>query len=303
MTKTAAASGSQADGRSVLGAFLVAGSALVWSFGGAIARTLSVTDPWAIIFWRSLFAALFLLCFMLVRDGPRGTVALFRGMGWPGLAVAACFAVASGTFILALQHTSVANILLIQAAVPLIAALMGVVLFGERVGLATWAAIAGVIAGVGIMVSASFGGKVSPIGDGLALLIATSFATATVITRRYSHVRMTPAVCAGTLMILAAATPLVTAFPVSMPDMGLLFAFGALNLGLGLALFTTGARLLAAPLAAMIGTLETVLGPIWAWAIHGETAGPRTLIGGAVVLTALLLHIAAQAWNEQRRTR
>ena len=57
------------------GVLLVAGSAIVWSFGGAIARFLAVHDSWTIVFWRSIFAVLFLLGFMLWRDGPRGTIA------------------------------------------------------------------------------------------------------------------------------------------------------------------------------------------------------------------------------------
>ena len=157
------------------GILLVAGSALVWSFGGTIARFLETTDSWTIVFWRSFFAAVFLFGFMLWRDGPRGTLAMFKGMGIPGLGVAACFAIASTSFVVALKHTTVANILLMQAGVPLIAALLAWALFRERVSAATWGAIAAVITGVAVMVSDSFGGKVSPIGDGLALLIA--FAT------------------------------------------------------------------------------------------------------------------------------
>ena len=77
------------------GALLVFGSAAVWSFGGAIARYLSVTDSWTAIFWRSLCAALFLLGFMLWRDGAAGTRQLFRAMGWAGVGVGLCFATAS----------------------------------------------------------------------------------------------------------------------------------------------------------------------------------------------------------------
>ena len=74
------------------GILLVAGSAIVWSFGGTISRFLEATDSWTVVFWRSIFAALFLLCFMLRRDGPRGTLALFKNMGAAGLGVALCFA-------------------------------------------------------------------------------------------------------------------------------------------------------------------------------------------------------------------
>ena len=282
------------------GIFLVAGSAIVWSFGGAIARFLVVDDSWTVVFWRSIFAALFLLVFMLWRDGPRGTLALFKGMGLAGLGVALCFAVASTSFVIALAHTTVANILLMQAGVPLIAALLTWTLFREKISGATWAAIAAVIAGVAIMVSESFTGKVSPMGDGLALLISVLFAIATVITRRHAQVRMAPAVCLGTMIAVCTSGLLAGQYLVSTIDFGWLIAFGAINLGLGLAMFTTGARLIPAALAALVGTLEPVLGPIWVWLVHNEIPSGRTLIGGAVVFAALVIHLLID-WRRQSR--
>src|SRR5690606_19320904 len=82
------------------GAMLVAAAAICWSSGGAIARMIE-SDPWTTVFWRSAFAAAALFAFILWRDRAR-TVGLFRGMGWPGLAVAACFATASTSFVYAL---------------------------------------------------------------------------------------------------------------------------------------------------------------------------------------------------------
>ena len=276
------------------GALLVFGSAAAWSFGGAIARFLEVSDAWVTVFWRSVFASAFLLGFMLYRQGLVRTRQAFQSMGWPGLGVALCFATASTSFVVALSYTTVANVLLMQAGVPLIAALLGFVLFRESVSRATWAAIACVIGGVGIMVSESLGGTVSPIGDGLALLIAVVFACATVITRRHADVGMMPAVCLGTLIAALVSSSMVQRFGVSRADMGLLFLFGAANLGLGMALFVSGARLLPSALAALIGTAEPVLGPVWVWLIHGEVPGVRTLLGGGIVFLALLLHLGWQ---------
>jgi drug/metabolite transporter (DMT)-like permease len=277
------------------GVLLVAGSALVWSIGGTISRFLAVQDSWTVVFWRSFFAASFLLVYMLVTSGPAATGAMFRNMGWAGLAVAGCFAVASTSFVVALAYTTVANILLMQAGVPLLAALLAWILFGETVSMATKLAIAAVIAGVGIMVSESLTGQVSPIGDGLAVLIACAFAVATVLTRRHSEVAMLPAVCLATTMAGIFASFMAQGFAVSPPDLGLLVVFGAINLGAGLAMFSNGARLIPAALAALIGTLEPVLGPIWVWLIHHEVPSLRTLIGGIVVFVALLVHLLVQA--------
>jgi drug/metabolite transporter (DMT)-like permease len=273
------------------GVLLVAGAAIAWSFGGTIARFIAAPDAWAVVFWRSLFASSFLLLFMLWRDGPRATQQMFRAMGWPGLGVACCFGIASSCFVVALQYTTVANILLIQAAAPLFAALLAWIVFREGVSLATWAAIAAVIVGVAIMVSASFSGEVSLLGDGLALVITVMFSAAIVITRHHPEVRMMPAVCLGTAMACAAAFFLSGPLAVSMPDVFWLILFGAVNLGAGLAMFVTGARLVPAALAALVSTLEPVLGPVWVWLFHGEVPAARTLLGGAIVFVALFIHI------------
>jgi len=282
-----------------LGFLLVFLSALMWSFGGAIARFIEA-DSWTVVFWRSFWAAAFLIGFMLWRDGGRGMLRLFREMGLPGLVVAICFAIASTGFVVALAYTTVANIVLMQAGVPLIATLIAWALFRETVGAATWVAIAAVIAGVAIMVSESFTGDVSPVGDGLALLIAVVFSIATVVTRRFAHVRMTPATCVGTMLAALFASTQAEAFAVSPADMGFLVAFGALNLGLGLAFFATGARLIPAAFAALLGTFETILGPVWVWLVHSEVPSTRTIIGGGVIFGALFVHLALEFRRQAR---
>ncbi|MEP6567277.1 MAG: DMT family transporter [Mesorhizobium sp.] len=286
-----------------VGYLLIFLSALVWSFGGTIARFIDTGDSWTVVFWRSLWAVAFLLGFMAWRGGWRGTLKLFRDMGLPGLAVAICFATASTSFVVALSYTTVANILLMQAGVPLLAALLAWALFRERVSSPTWVAIAAVIAGVAIMVSESLDGAVSPIGDGLALLIAVMFSIATVITRRFAHVRMTPATCLGAMLAAAFAASQASDLAVSGRDMGFLFAFGVVNLGLGLAFFTIGARLVPAAIAALLGTFETILGPIWVWLVHSEVPSVRTIAGGAVVVTALLVHIGLEFKRQTRPAR
>ncbi len=284
------------------GIALVAASAIVWSTGGVIARFLHVQDNWTIIFWRSLFAGLYILAFMLVRDGLRGTLSALGSIGLAGLGVALSFTTASTAFVVALSHTTVANILLMQAGAPLIAALLTWGLFGERISASTWGAIAAVIAGVLVMVSDTFTGKLSAVGDGLAVLIAISVATASVITRRHAHVRMTPAVFLAMVMSCCLAAWVSPPQIVSAADFGLLFAFGALNLGLGLSLFVTGARLVPAAVGALVGTIEPALGPVWVWLVHGEVPSTRTLLGGALILLALFAHLVAE-WRQQWRFR
>ena len=265
-----------------------------------MARFITVDSSWTVIFWRSYFATIFLFVFMVLRDGPEKTLQMFCAMGWPGLSVAFCFALASTSFVVALSYTTVANILLIQAGVPLLAALLAWLLFGERSNTATWIAIAAVVGGIGVMTSETLTGKISPVGDGLAILIALAFAIATVVTRHHAHVQMLPAVTLGTSMAAIFSMFMVKNYAVDMPDLAWLAAFGMVNLGLGLAVFSLGARLVPAALAALIGTMEPILGPVWVWLSHGEIPSHRTLMGGAIVFAALISHLLLDWWRSSQ---
>lgn len=283
------------------GAALVFGSAFFWSFGGAIARYLDMGDSWAVIFWRCLFAAVFLFFFMLFRDGWRGTLSLCRNMGWPGAMVALSFTIATTCFIVAIDHTTVANVVLIQASVPLLAALGSRIFYRERISAFTWAAIATVIAGVAIMMSKSLDGSVSLLGDALALLIALVFAATTVLTRRYPEVRMTPAACLGGLVAALIASTQAVTLAVTPGQIGILYVFGVFNLGLGMALFVTGARLVPSALAALLGTAETMLSPVWVAIFDGEIPDARAIVGGTLILAALIAYLTTEFRRQRRR--
>jgi drug/metabolite transporter (DMT)-like permease len=272
------------------GLALVALAALIWSTGGLIVRSLEVADVWTTVFWRSAFAALFLVAYIAWRERGR-TFAAFRDMGRPGLVVALCFAGASICLVVALNLTTVANTLVIFSTAPLFAALFGRLWLGEPVRRQSWLAMLGAVCGVAIMVSDSFS-RGSLAGDLFALGTAIGLAVATVTIRARRELRMTPATCLGTILAALVALPLATPLAVTGGDFGLLFVFGAGQLGLGLALFASGARLAPAAEVALVAVLEPVLGPLWVWALLGEHPGGAGLLGGGLVLGALVLHSA-----------
>ncbi|HZV95008.1 MAG TPA: DMT family transporter [Candidatus Nitrosocosmicus sp.] len=271
------------------GVVLVAAAALCWSTGGLLARLVD-TDPWTTVFWRSIFTAAFLLVVIFIQE--RGSAwPQIRGMGWPGVAMALCFAIASTCFINAVARTTVANTLVIQSTSPFIAALLGWAWMGERVQRRSWIAMAAALAGATVMASHSWGAG-SITGDLLALITAIAFAGATVIVRRHRHLRMTAA--AGLASVFSAIFAWRPARPldVAPDDLALLALFGAAQLGLGLVMFMAGARLIPVAEASLIGVLESVLGPVWVWLALGETPAPAALLGGAIILTALVVHTA-----------
>jgi drug/metabolite transporter (DMT)-like permease len=273
-----------------LGLWLVTAAAVCWSSGGLIARLVS-TDAWTTIFWRSVFCATFLAgAVAIARRGRLGQVA--RETGWPGLLMAACFATASTCFIMALARTSVANTLVIQSLSPFIAGLLGWLCLGEQVRPRTWLAMSAALAGTVVMLWGSAGAG-SRIGDVLALVTATAFAAATVIVRWHRTVSMVAAAALASglsgLLSVGEAAPATA----DARDLVLLALFGIGQLGIGLLLFTAGARLIPVAEASLIAVLECVLGPIWVWLAVGERPGASSLVGGAIILSALVAHTAA----------
>jgi len=268
------------------GALLVAGAALVWSSAGLIART-ATTDAWTTLFWRSLYACLFVLLYIGWRDGRAGYAA-FRKLDRTGLGVAVSFALSSFTFITALEKTAVANVIIFQAAAPFIAALLAWAWLGERVGGLSLAAILASFLGIVVMVSDSVGqGRV--LGDALSLVMGTSFAVMIVLARRRRDVSMTVAACLATALLALVTAPF-SSFAIAPFDMLLLVLFGIGQMGLGLIMFTAGVRLMPAADAGLVSTLEVILMPFWVWLVYGENPGPRALAGGAIVLSAVVAH-------------
>jgi drug/metabolite transporter (DMT)-like permease len=272
------------------GFWLVAAAAICWSSGGLIAR-LVATDPWTTVFWRSVFCAAFL--FAAVAVARRGRVAaVIRETGWPGVLMAACFATASTCFIMALARTSVANTLVIQSLSPFIAGLGGWLCLGERVRPRTWVAMGAALLGTVVMLWGSAGAG-SRIGDLLALGTATAFAGATVVVRWHRTVPMPTAAALAAVFAAVIASGWADPSSATAADLALLALFGIGQLGAGLLLFTAGARLIPVAEASLIGVLECVLGPLWVWLAVGERPGAFSLLGGAVILSALIAHTAA----------
>ena len=259
-------------------------AAIAWSTAGLFQRELTV--PLATqLAGRAFFAVLGIGVYIAIAERGRVWPA-FRASGRAGLAVAALMAFSSGAFIAALNHTSVANVLFMQALAPVLAAVFGMAV-GEHVRRRTWVAMAVALAGVGLMV----GGPSHPSATGfvLSLLMSVSFAGTIVITRHHREVSMAPATWLSQLLVFLVAAPFASVASVGSKDVALLAGLGVTQIGLGLIFLSIGARLIPAAEVALITLLEIVLGPLWVWLALGERPSATTLAGGAVVLAAVAI--------------
>jgi drug/metabolite transporter (DMT)-like permease len=271
------------------GRLYVAAAAVAWSTAGLFQRELTV-DLATQLAGRAFFAVLAILAFVAVAERGR-VVRGFLAIGRAGLVMAALMAISSGAFIAALNYTSVANVLFLQALAPVLAAVFGTFV-GERVSRRTWIAIAVAIAGVALMV----GGPSRPNATGLALslLMSVSFAATIVITRHQRQVSMAPATCLSQAAVFVCAAPFASAGSIGGEDLALLVGLGVTQIGLGLIFLSIGARLIPAAEVALITLLEIVLGPLWVWLALGERPGTTTLVGGAIVLGAVVIQAVGE---------
>jgi len=273
-------------------------AAVAWSTAGLFQRELSV-NVGAQLAGRAFFAVIGLLVFLVFAERGR-IVHAFRSIGGAGLIVTALMAVSSGAFLIALNHASVASVLFMQALSPIIAALIGHWL-GEPVSRRTWVAMAIAIGGVSLMVGGP--GRPSAIGLGLAFLMSLSFAGTIVITRHRRDVSMAPATCLSQVVVFVLAAPFAGYGAIGAKDTGLLVLLGVTQIGLGLIFLSIGGRLLPAAEVGLITLLEIVLGPLWVWVFLSERPSTATLIGGVIVLAAVLVQSVGEASEDDAEQR
>jgi drug/metabolite transporter (DMT)-like permease len=267
------------------GQIYVALAALAWSSAGVLQRELSVGTATQVA-GRAFFAVLALLVFVSFSERG-GVVRAFASMGRAGIAVAVATGTASACFIVALNHTTVANVLFMQAVSPIAAALIAWAALHEAVSRRTGVAMVVALAGVGLMVGGPGGSQ--GLGLGLSVLMTLAFALSVVITRHRRDISMAPALCLSQLLVFIVFAPLAHPTTVGAKDLLLIVALGAGQIALGLAFLTIGARLIPAAEVALITLLEVVLGPLWVWLALSERPSTATLVGGGVVVAAVVV--------------
>ncbi|OYV38365.1 MAG: EamA family transporter [Thiomonas sp. 20-64-5] len=271
--------------------FAMMGATLLWSMAGVVTRHLHPQDGLDLVFWRSGFAALGVLSWLLWRQGPRvlaRDVQQASALLWLS---AAFWGVMFTAFMVALTLTTVAQTLIADSLSPLIAAVLGWLVLRHALPGRTWVAIALALFGMGWIAWQNLhhvNGSTQLLGTLIALAVPFSAAANWVSLRRAgAQVPMQAAVMIGAVFsVLAVALP---AWPVhvDLHDLLWLAFLGVFQLALPGLLAVWAAQRLAPAEIGLLGLLEIVFGIFWAWIGAGEQPGSGTLIGGALVLSAL----------------
>ncbi len=260
--------------------------AVCWSIAGVFTRLLERAEGFEVTFWRSLFCMIGVTAALIwqERGNPLRPV---LAMGRAGLISGVMWAVMFTCFMLALARTSTANTLLVSSISPLLAAVLAWIVLKQQVRGGTWIAIVMALGGIWWMVRDG----VSAEGlSGMLIALGVPIASAinlVVLKKMHAQVNLAPAVLIGAVLSCIATLPLAWPLSATGNDLAILALLGLVQLALPCMLMVRVARYLAPHEIALIGLLEVVLGPMWAWLGAGEAMGAATMQGGLVVLAAL----------------
>ena len=269
------------------GAILVAGSGVAFSVTAIAFRGVERASDFQFLTYRGLSTALVMVLLIIVRRSGRPVS--FAGVSWRTWAAALVLAVTSMLYILALSRTAAATTLFLLAAAPVFAAIIGWVLLRERVEQSTLIAIGITAVGVTIMVGAGLDAG-SAMGLFFAALIPVLVGLYSVIQRSVSRVDpVIPTLIAAVFLTLGSGVIALSdsGLGVSGRDLTMAVISGGFAMGLGLPLFNLGHRSVAAARIPLLIMTEVVLAPLWVWIWPGETPDAGTLIGGAVIMSAV----------------
>ena len=269
------------------GPILVLMGAISLSFGGLIVKSFEGSTLWQILFWRSVFFSLTILLFLTITYKKKLFKAFYNS-GLPGFFGGIILSIGFSGYVFAMYNTTVANTNFIISTQILFLAIFGYLFLKEKISHITLASIIFAIIGVLLMV----GNSLSPgemFGNLAAFSMPITFAVLIIIIRKFPNVDMVPAQLIAGVSSCLIGFLLSEKIMISSHDIFLGFTAGFFQIGFGFIFITIGARSTPSAMVGIIMLSESVLGPMWAFLFVSERPSMFTLIGGGVILFAVLL--------------
>ncbi|MGE4505799.1 MAG: DMT family transporter [Desulfovibrionaceae bacterium] len=286
-TATGIASGLDTRSKGILAALF--GTMLI-SFDSIFIR-LSGAGGFDTIFLFGLFTTISMATLIQARD-PRGLVGTIREGGWPIFFSGLIMLGSASTFVMSVQHTAVANTVIIMSSQPVFTAVLSWLFLRERSSWQAWLAMGAVMAGMAVVVSGGIGAG-NVLGDGLAVCTMLFLAVNGTLQRRYLQVSRMAIVGAGGLFLTLAMVFVAEPGGFTLRTWLVMAAMGLFSAPLGRVLKATSTRHITATEMSLISLSLAVFAPLWAFLVFGERPPLNTLLGGCIILVALALYFAS----------
>ena len=256
-------------------------------------RFMESASAWQINFYRSSSLAVFVFLFLVIRYGSK-TRLILKESGSPAIFAGLILSGAMICNIVALLHTTVANAVLVMAAGPIFAAVIGGIVLNEKISPILWVSIVLALVGIAVMVGGNYN-QDRLYGDLIALLGVVFFGFYAVAIRYGKRTDMTPAVMFAGIngVVVAGVMCFATEVGFSAPviDIYLCLMLGIFQLGIGSVLFAIAAQSVPAVGLTLYALGEPLLAPLWAWIGVGEAPVALTFVGGSILMCGLLLYV------------
>ena len=284
--------------RKLPGPFLIFMGALSLSFGGLIVKSFDGATLWQILFWRSLFFTLTVLAFLIVSYREK-IFKTFHISGIPGFLGGIILSLGFCGYVFAMYNTTVANTNFIISLQILFLAIFGYFFLKEKISAVTLTSIILAISGVFLMVGNSLTpGELS--GNLAAFMMPITFAILIIIVRKFPTVDMVPAQFVAGISSCLIGFLMSNKLMISSHDIFLGFLAGFFQIGFGFIFITIGARSTPSAMVGIIMLSESVLGPIWAFLFVSERPSMFGLLGGAIILLAVLIQFYSLLSSRKR---
>lgn len=271
------------------GLLLVLGATVLWSLAGYFARLIAHLDLGTVLCGRAAFGGLCISAWAAI-ELRRGVLGPRLGFGPLSPLIVLLSATAISSYVAAVMTTTVADVLVIYATMPFVAAGLSFLINKEQVSRRTLAAAAVAVVGVVIMVASGLGsGRL--LGQALSMLMTATFALMVVLQRRDPAMSMTSINAAAAILASLFGYSLSAHPALDLRDLLVLFLFGFTTICVAFVMFMEGAKLMPSAEAGLISMLDVALGPLWVFLAFGENPGPATLVGGAFVIGAVIWRI------------
>ncbi len=257
------------------------------SWGGFIVRSFQEANVWQILFLRSFFFIIALIIFLSLTYKSK-VIRVIKDSGVPGMLGGFVMSFSFVAFIIAMDNTTVANVVFIISTQTMFLAIFGFFYLKEKVSLIGSSSIFLAMSGILIMVGDSISTG-SLFGNLVALVIPINFAIYVMIIRKNSNLDMVPAMLYSGIFSLIYATILSKSFEFTSHDLFMGFLLGVPQLALGFICITIGSRTTASATVGLLMLMETLCGPLWVWLFLNEIPPISVFIGGLVIISAIIL--------------
>ncbi len=269
------------------GPLLILTGGFCLSWGGLILRTFESASIWQILFYRSIFFLWVLIAFILLTYGKK-TFKKIKEAGAPGLIGGIFLSTNFVAYMYSMMETTVANVVFIISTQTVFLPIIAYIFLKEKISPRGYVAIMLAMIGVTLMIGDSFGtGSLK--GNLAALTIPINFSVLVLIIRKYPKVDMIPAVFYAGIFSCLYGLLLLENFSISTKDIWLSFLLGVPQLAFGFIFITIGSRTTPAVMVGLLMLMESIFAPIWVWLFYNEIPPISVLIGGMIILSAVVM--------------